>query len=196
MLWWPTFKSRARIDRGQNSKAVLLMGWSWQPRSYSKTKSVSPSELSTVTYLRHSAVDLLYSKQNDKMIIVWIVMTFHCTHTNTEIYEKCISVNLLWWICAIILIANYLDVLRPHLRILNKIYWTLVIRRLTRQSEFYLTSWCVQTSGWVDVTGRMVKWGNLGRWSDGQVGHFGIRGQGTFWFSAHIHHVGAAADTF
>ena len=44
--------------------------------------------------------------------------------------------------------------------------------------------------------GQMVKLDKLGRWSDGQVGQFGIRGQGTFWSFAHIHHVGAAADTF
>ena len=95
IFWWGMILAASILQQDKKCFTLWAVNWS--------------------TYLRHSAVDSLYSKQNDRMIIVWIVMTLHCTHTKTEIYEKCISINLLSWICAIILIANYLDVLRPHL---------------------------------------------------------------------------------
>ena len=44
--------------------------------------------------------------------------------------------------------------------------------------------------------GQMVKLDKLGRWSDGQVGQIGKRGQATFWCSDHIHHVGVSCCLF
>ena len=44
--------------------------------------------------------------------------------------------------------------------------------------------------------GQLVKLGKLWRWSDGQVGQIGKRGQATFWCSDHIHHVGVSCCLF